>query len=139
MVPEYIFREDISPQYLSYWHQCYQQKLPDQLLYTIIYIPVHMRYVCRWYYLRTYRYTYRIRIIIKSYNYWYNIIWYVLNKTVYSHIYSSTHDVRAQMILTEQLLLHILDETKKPILLPYVSTLYAKYNIYEITDISACK
>ena len=31
MVPEYNIKEEISPSYLSYCYQHYQQNLPDQL------------------------------------------------------------------------------------------------------------
>ena len=48
-------------------------------------------------------------IYIKSDNNWYEVIWYVYKKMVYTHIYPSTHDVRAQIILPKQVLVHIWD------------------------------
>ena len=129
MVPEYNTREEISPQYLVYWHEQYQQNLPDRLWYIIIYIPLSMRYVCRWYYLSKYWYTYGMRITINSYNNWYEVIWYAHKKMLYSHIYPSTYDIHAQMILPKNVLVHIRDENYMMILLPYVSTLYATYVI----------
>ena len=47
-------------------------------LYSLqMYISVVMRYLCRWYYLSTYQYIYWTRIMIKSDNYWYEVIWYM--------------------------------------------------------------
>ena len=45
MVPDYKTIEEISPQYLYYWHQKYQHNIPDQQKYILMYIPVTMRYV----------------------------------------------------------------------------------------------
>ena len=48
--------------------------------------------------------------MIKSDNKWYEIIWYVHNKTMYSHIYTTNYDIRVQMILTNHVLIHICDD-----------------------------
>ena len=85
---------------------------------------VPMKYVCRLYYLSTYWYTYGMIIMIKSDKNLYEVIWYVHNKMLYSHIYTSIYDVREQMILPNHGLVHIWDENDDLILLPYVSTLY---------------
>ena len=110
LVPEYNIRDEIYPQYLRCSHQQYQQNLPDQIWYILIYIPVLMRYMCRWYYLNMYGYTYRIRIMINSDNDWYKVIWYVHKKMMYSQRYSSIYDICAQMILPEKVCVHNEDE-----------------------------
>ena len=46
------------------------------------------------------------------------------NKTIDSHIYTSTYDVRMRVLLNKCVLVHIRDENGDLILLPYVSTLY---------------
>ena len=129
MVPDYNIRKEISPQYLRYWHQYYQQNLPDRLWYILICIQVPMMYACRLYCLSTYRYTCRMIIIIKSDNDWYEVICYVQNKMLYSRIYLSTYDVRVQIILPNPALVHIQDDNNELVLLPYLSTLYAIYGI----------
>ena len=88
-----------------------------------------MNYVCIWYYLSTYRYTYGMRINIKSDNKFYDVIWYVQKKILYSRIYTSTYDVRVQIILPKHVLVHKWDDNNGLILLPNVSTLYATYFI----------
>ena len=42
-----------------------------------------------------------MRIMIKLDNNWNEVIWYVHKKTIYSHIYPSTDDVRVQIMLPE--------------------------------------
>ena len=54
-----------------------------------------------------------MRIMINTDNDWYKVIWYVHNKIIYYHIYSSTHDVCAEMILPEQVLVHICDDNNE--------------------------
>ena len=129
MWPEYNTREENLPQYLIYWYQRYQQNLPYELLYNLIYIPLPMRYVCRWYYLITYKYTYRMGITTKSGNKCYEVLWYIQKKTIYSHIYTSTYNVRVRMLLPKHVLVDIRDENDKLILLSYVSNFYAKHYI----------
>ena len=50
-----------------------------------MYIPVLMRYFLGLYYLSTYWYICRMRIMIKSDNDWYEVIWYMHKKMIYSH------------------------------------------------------
>ena len=45
--------------------------------------------------------------MLNSDNNWYEVIWYVHNKMLYSHIYPSTYDVHSHMILTKYILVHI--------------------------------
>ena len=52
--------------------------------------------------------------MIKSDNNWYEVIWYVNKKMIYSHIYSSTYDVRAHMILPKKVAVHIRDDNNEP-------------------------
>ena len=75
-------------------------------------------------------------VLIKPDNYWYEFIWYMHNKTIYSHIYSSNYDVRAHMLLPEKLLMHTWDDNNEPIWLPHVSNIYATYVIKGVTNIS---
>ena len=70
-----------------------------------------------------------MRIIIKSDNRRYEVIWFMHNKSIDSHIYSSTYDVRAQIILPEQVSVHIQDNNNEPTLILYVSTIYLTYVI----------
>ena len=124
MVPEYNIREEISPEYLSYWYQNYQQNLPDYLWYILIYIPVLMRYLWRCYFLNTYWYTCRMIIMRNSYNYCYKVIWYMHNKMIYSNIYPSTYTLRVQVLLPKCILVRIREKKYDLILLSYASTQY---------------
>ena len=65
-----------------------------------------------------------MRIMIKSDNDWYKVIWYMHKKMIYSHTYPITYDVRVHKLLTKRALVHIRDEKYDLILLSYVSTLY---------------
>ena len=67
--------------------------------------------------------------MIKSDSNWYQVIWYIHNKTIYSHTYTGTYDVRVQMLLPKRLLVHIWDEKHNLILLSYVSNIYSTYVI----------
>ena len=125
MVLEYNIREEISPPYSRYWHQHYQQNLPDRLWYILIYIAVLMRYMCIWCYLSTYRYIYRMRIFIKSDHDWYKDIYYMHDKMIYSHLYSSIYDICVQMLLSKHVLVHIRDERYDLMLLSYMLNIYA--------------
>ena len=61
--------------------------------------------------------------MIKSYTDWYKVIWYFHKKTICYHIYSSTYEIHAQMILPEQVSVAIEDDNNELIWLPYVKNL----------------
>ena len=46
-----------------------------------------------------------IRIIINSYNNWFDVIGYVNNTNIYSHIYPITYNTRVQMLLHKNVVL----------------------------------
>ena len=73
-------------------------------------------------------YRYRMVIMIKSDNDWYEVIGYVHKKKMYSHIYTSTYNIRMQMLIPKRVLVHIWYENGD-LILPYVSTFYAAYFI----------
>ena len=98
-----------------------------------------MRYMCKGYDLKPYYYTYGTIITIEPDNNWYEVIQYMRKKMIYSHKYSSTYDVRVQMLLPKNVLVYIRYENKDLILIPYVSTFYATYAIKGMTNISGCK
>ena len=67
--------------------------------------------------------------MIKSDNDWYKCIGYMLKRTIYSRLYTSTYDVRVHMLLPKRVLVHTRDDNDELILLPYVSTFYATFII----------
>ena len=67
----------------------------------------------------------RMIIMIKSDNYWYEVICYIHKKILYYHIYLSNYDVRVQMLLPKRVLVNIQDDKYNLISLSYVSTLHA--------------
>ena len=72
--------------------------------------------------------------MIKSNNYWHEVIRYVHKKPIYSHIYTSTYNVYNQMLLLKCVLVHIWDENGKLVILPCISTFYAKLIIKGIIN-----
>ena len=77
--------------------------------------------------------------MINSYNNWYEDIWYMHKKTIYSHIFPSTYDVRVQMLLHKWVLVHIRNDNKDMILLAYLLDFYYKFFMKGMTNICGCK
>ena len=129
MVPEYSIKEEILPEFLNYYHQHHPQNLTHQLCYIFIEVPLTMMYVCIWYYLIMYRYTYRMKIMINLDNNLYKVLWYRHKKTIYYHIYPSTYDISVQILLHRHVMVHMQYANNDMILLPYVYTFYAIFII----------
>ena len=67
--------------------------------------------------------------MVNSDNNWYKVIVYVHNKMIYSHMYTSTYDLRVQILLPQHVLVYIRVEKDNMMLLPYVSTFYTTFVI----------
>ena len=80
-----------------------------------------------------------MRITINSDNNWYEVIWYVQNKTIYYHIYPSTYKVWVQMILHKHVSVYIRYDNEELIYLQYMSYYLRHIHYIRSDTVNGCE